>query len=226
MCGRFSIIVEEEILKKRFGVIIPEQETLFPRFNAAPTQNLPVITNLNPSEIHLFRWGLIPFWAKDIKIGNKLINARGETLTEKPSFKNAYTNRRCLVLADGFYEWKRVGKNKIPMRITLKNEEPFAIAGLWENWKSPSGEFIKSFTVITTEPNELMSGIHNRMPVILPREIEKDWLDNSLTTNELNGFLQPFQSEKMKAFQVSSSINSPANDNPSVIFPIQNELKL
>ncbi len=222
MCGRFSIIVEEEILKKRFDVIIPEQETLFPRFNAAPTQNLPVITNQSPNEIHHFRWGLIPFWAKDIKIGNKLINARCETLAEKPSFKNALRNRRCLVLADGFYEWKRVGKNKIPMRITLRNEEPFAIAGLWENWKSPNGEFIKSFTVITTEPNELMSGIHNRMPVILPREIERDWLDNSLSQEELNNLLQPFESEKMKAFQVSTAVNSPANDNPSVIFPFEN----
>lgn len=221
MCGRFSIIVEEEILKKRFDVTIPEQESLFPRFNAAPSQKLPVITNQNQKEIQNFRWGLIPFWAKDIKIGNKLINARAETLAEKPSFKNAFKNRRCLVLADGFYEWKRIGKTKIPMRITLKNEKPFAMAGLWENWKSPSGEFVKSFTVITTEPNDLMSEIHNRMPVILPQEIEKVWLDNSLSQKELSTFLKPFEADEMKAFQVSTAVNSPTNDNPSVIFPVE-----
>lgn len=221
MCGRFSIIVEEEILKKRFDVTIPEQESLFPRFNAAPSQKLPVITNQNQKEIQNFRWGLIPFWAKDIKIGNKLINARAETLAEKPSFKNAFKNRRCLVLADGFYEWKRIGKTKIPMRITLKNEKPFAMAGLWENWKSPSGEFVKSFTVITTEPNDLMSEIHNRMPVILPQEIEKVWLDNSLSQEELSTFLKPFEADEMKAFQVSTAVNSPTNDNPSVIFPVE-----
>lgn len=222
MCGRFSITVEEDVLKKRFNIIIPLQETFFPRFNVAPTQNLPVITNQNQHEIQLFRWGLIPFWAKDSKIGSKLINARTETLAEKPSFKHALKERRCLVLADGFYEWKKVGKTKIPMRITLKNEEPFAFAGLWENWKNPSGEFVRSFTIITTEANELMSGIHNRMPAILPRANEKDWIDNTISLERLYSLLRPFQSDEMKAFQVSTSVNSTANDNPSVIFPIEN----
>jgi putative SOS response-associated peptidase YedK len=161
---------------------------------------------------------LIPFWAKDEKIGSKMINARAESIEEKPSYRNAFRQRRCLVLADGFYEWK--DKNgKTPYRITLKDHQPFAMAGIWETWKNPEGKMIHSFSIITTSANELMKSIHDRMPVILPPEFEETWLKSD-DPREIRELLQPFESEKMQAWEVSKLVNSPRNDNPAVILPV------
>ncbi len=164
------------------------------------------------------RWGLIPLWAKDMSIGSRMINARAETIAEKPSFRNALRRRRCLVLADGFYEWQRVGKSKKPMRIVMRSGEPFAFAGLWETWRDPEGTVIPSCTIITTTPNELLKPIHNRMPVILPRDIEDFWLDESVDDPAaLTSVLTPYPDDEMEVYEVSSLVNSVANKGPEVI---------
>jgi putative SOS response-associated peptidase YedK len=166
----------------------------------------------------LLRWGLIPSWAKDPSMGDRMINARAETVAEKPSFRRALQKRRCLVLADGFYEWRKEGKTKTPMYIRLRSHEPFGFAGLWETWKSPEGEAIHSCTVITTTPNSLMESIHNRMPVILSREGESSWLDRAIETPErLLPLLIPYSANAMEAYAVSSMVNNPRNDAPACI---------
>ena len=179
MCGRFTFIDIEDI-RERFKT---EPINLKPNYNVAPTQNVPVILN---HQLSMFRWGLIPSWAKDPSIGHKMINARAETVDEKPSFKHSLQRKRCLIVADGFYEWKKEGATKRPHRITLKNKELFGFAGLWDTWKSPLGEIINSCTIITTTHNELMAEIHDRMPVILSRDSERVWLDQSIVDS---GFL-------------------------------------
>ncbi|MCK4287790.1 MAG: SOS response-associated peptidase, partial [Bacteroidales bacterium] len=149
-------------------------------------------------KLSFFRWGLIPFWAKDLSIGNRLINARAETVTQKPSFKNSFQQKRCLVLSDGFYEWKK-GKDKIPYRVFLKNNALFSMAGIWDTWKDAEGKPIHSFAIITTSPNELMKNIHQRMPVILNINDEKNWLENN-NTDELSKLLKPYPSDEMTAY--------------------------
>lgn len=229
MCGRFSIFADPERLAERFNAQLPT-EGLAPRYNAAPTQALPVVLNEAAHAIQLLRWGLVPFWAKDPDIGNQLINARAETLAEKPSFRHALQRRRCLVLADGFYEWKRLGPGegtrgseqpatggKTPMRITLTTGEPFAFAGLWETWKAPDGSLLRTFTIITTVPNALTGPIHNRMPAILLPEHERVWLDDSAGQAAWLDVLRPYPAELMTAYPVSRRVNSPANDDPSVV---------
>ena len=167
------------------------------------------------------RWGLIPSWAKEEAIGNRMINARAETIAEKPSFKRALQKRRCLVIADGFYEWKAEGKKKTPMFIALRSRAPFGFAGLWEIWKAPSGEAIHSCTIITTTPNKLMESIHNRMPVILPREAETAWLDRTVDDpQKLLPLLVPYPDKEMTAYEVSLLVNSPRNDVPACIEPV------
>ena len=166
MCGRFSLIADLQELGERFG-FDPGGLTHPPRYNAAPTQ--PVLTVMNGDGRHAehLSWGLVPSWAKDARVGSRMINARAETLAERPAFRAAFARRRCLVLADGFYEWRRVGSSRIPMRIVMKPGEPFAFAGLWDSWRGPEGEVVRSCTIITTEPNELLRPIHDRMPAIL-----------------------------------------------------------
>jgi putative SOS response-associated peptidase YedK len=176
MCGRFTLTTNLDDLQMRFN--FEAADLLYqPRYNVSPTQSVLTLVNSGQNHAGLMRWGLIPSWAKDPSIGMRMINARAETVAERPSFRRALQKRRCLVLADGFYEWKKEGKRKIPMYITLKSEEPFGFAGLWEVWKNPAGEDIYSCTIITTTPNPMMEPIHNRMPVILPRELEADWLN-------------------------------------------------
>ena len=218
MCGRFSIFADPERLAERFDASLPE-EGLRPRYNAAPTQNLPVILNedVDARRIQLLRWGLVPFWAEDPSIGSRMINARSETLAEKPSFRAALKKRRCLVLADGFYEWQKTATGKVPMRITLKSGEPFALAGLWETWKEPTGDLLRTFTIITTSPNELLEPIHNRMPVILPREHEAIWLDNSADQAIWLDMLRPFPADQMTAFPVSKRVNYVGNDDLEIV---------
>ena len=218
MCGRFSIFADPERLVERFDASLPEQG-LQPRYNAAPTQDLPVILNEDERHIQLLRWGLVPFWAEDPAIGSRMINARSETLAEKPSFRTALKKRRCLVLADGFYEWQKTADGKVPMRITLKTGEPFAMAGLWETWKEPTGDLLRTFTIITTSPNDLLEPIHNRMPVILPREHEAIWLDNAADQAIWLDMLRPFPADLLTAFHVSKRVNYVGNDDPEIVQP-------
>ena len=164
------------------------------------------------------RWGLIPSWAKDMSIGSRMINARAETVGEKPSFRNALRRRRCLVLADGFYEWQKLGKQKRPMRIVMQSGEPFAFAGLWETWRDPQGDVIPSCTIITTSANDTLGPIHDRMPVILPRDLEDLWLDNSVDDPDaLTSVLTPYDDDAMEAYEVSPLVNSARNDGPEVV---------
>ncbi len=176
MCGRFTLTINPDELQQQFGLSEAPPTQLAPRYNIAPTQAVAVIANNSDRKLELFQWGLIPSWAKDPKIGSKMINARAETLAEKPSFRTALKRRRCLVVADGFYEWKKTGSGKTPMYIQLKDGQPFGFAGLWEAWQSPDDGLIKTCTIITTTPNALLAEIHYRMPVILPREAYDTWL--------------------------------------------------
>ncbi len=221
MCGRFSLTLSAEQIAARFGVSIPEGYR--PRYNIAPTQEIiALVVDTQGRRFETFRWGLIPRWAKDPKIGNKLINARAETLFEKPSFRDAARSRRCLIVADGFYEWRQTPQGKrAPVYVRLKSKEPFGFAGLWDVWRSPEGQTLKTCTIITTEPNELIRPIHDRMPVIVPRELEELWLDPSpKAPGELARVLRPYRAEELELFAVSSLVNSPANDGPECIEPI------
>ena len=167
------------------------------------------------------RWGLIPPWAKSASVGNRMINARAETVAEMLSFRTALQRRRCLVLADGFYEWQGKGSSRRPMRITMASGEPFAFAGLWDAWRDPKGEVVRSCAIITMSANESLSPIHDRMPVILPRELESLWLDHDIQDYaSLAGILTPYTTNEMALYEVSSLVNSPANDGPELIVPV------
>lgn len=223
MCGRFTLSANVADLAARFMTSqTTAVEGLRPRYNIAPMQKSVIIKNEEPDALTLATWGLIPVWSKDASIAAKLINARGETVAEKPSFRSAFKKRRCLVLADGFYEWQKSpdGKSKTPMLIRLANGEPFAMAGLWENWKpldAPESEWRSTFTVITIGPNELMAPIHDRMPVILPRGRERDWLTPGGGEVELHDLIRPYPAQLMSARPVSSRVNSVKNDDSSLI---------
>lgn len=219
MCGRFTLFTEIEEIKDRFDIQGSFDEEYQFSYNIAPSQSvLSVINDGVRNRLGYLRWGLIPFWAKDEKAGYKMINARAETIAEKASFRNAYKKKRCLIIADSFYEWKKTPERKIPMRIKLKNHAPFGMAGLWESWKSPEGISIYSCSVITTVPNELMTSIHDRMPVILKPEDEKDWLNPSINDPAyLQQYLKSFDSEQMEAFEVSTDVNSTKNNTPNLI---------
>jgi putative SOS response-associated peptidase YedK len=220
MCGRFTLTVDPEVLVERFHLSVTDAP-VEPRYNIAPTQDVAVVLNETPDRLSLLQWGLIPSWAKDPAMGAQMINARGETLAEKPAFRTAFKKRRCLVLADGFYEWRKEadGKSKTPMYVKLKTGEPFAMAGLWEVWKSPEGQTRRTCTIVTTEPNELLQTIHNRMPVILPPDTEGDWLDNSLELIALMSMLKPYAADLMQMYPVSRRVNTPANDEPALVQP-------
>jgi putative SOS response-associated peptidase YedK len=225
MCGRYALAQEHEALRIRFG-FSEESAPAFthsPRFNIAPTQIAPIITNGQEMKLRAMRWGLIPHWAKDAAIGNSLINARADTVAEKPSFRDSFKKRRCLVPATGFFEWKKepLSKSKQPFFIGARNRDIFSFAGLWSLWKNPeTAEEMLSYTILTTEPNELMREIHNRMPVMLPAEREKDWLDLASSPGLLRELLAPYPAELMDAFPVSKVVNSPRNDSPACIAPL------
>jgi putative SOS response-associated peptidase YedK len=221
MCGRFTLTTDLDRLEERFSFRATNLRYV-PRYNIAPSQHVLTVLDGEGRYAELLHWGLIPSWAKDPAIGNRMINARAETLAEKPSFRRALQKRRCLILADGFYEWKKEGKKKAPMFIGLKSHEPFAFAGLWETWKSAEGEPIHSCTIITTEPNTLMTSIHNRMPVILSRDAEAVWLDRTVEdAQELLPLLVPYAAKVMDAYAVSPLVNSPRNDTPACIEPVE-----
>ncbi len=216
MCGRFTIFADPERLAERFQAALPAGG-LQPRYNAAPTQQLPVILNDGPPAIQFLQWGLIPFWAKDPSIGSRMINARSETLVDKPAFRAAFKKRRCLVLADGFYEWQKTAAGKQPIRITLASGEPFAMAGLWETWDAPDGSLLRTFTIITGDPNELVAPIHNRMPAILLPEHEAIWLDNAAEPAIWLDILRPYPAERMAAYPVSRRVNFVGNDDAGLV---------
>ena len=221
MCGRYSLKADIAQLAMRFE-FAADEAIHEPAYNIAPTQQVLTVTNDGGRRASYMRWGLIPFWAKDAKIGYRMINARGETVAEKPSFRTALRKRRCLILADGFYEWQKLGgKQKYPMRIVLKSGEPFAFAGLWETWKDPEGELIKSCTIITTAANDYLQPIHDRMPVILPRESESFWLDKDVEDPlALTSVIAPYPDDEMDAFEVSTLVNNTRNKGPEVIYPV------
>jgi putative SOS response-associated peptidase YedK len=222
MCGRYTLFINLVLLGKRFNLINIDHLIIRPRFNVAPSQEVvAIIRDGNENRAGMLRWGLVPTWAKDPKIGYKMINARAETVDEKPAYARLLKRRRCLIPADGFYEWKKVGSRKQPFRIKLKNDEPFAFAGLWDRWEC-EGEVIHSCTIITTKPNSLMEGIHNRMPVILTKANEEAWLDQDLKEPEvLKTFLEPYPEEEMEAYKVSSEVGSPKNDREELVAPVE-----
>ena len=218
MCGRFTLKTDMTTIAQVFGVEPSLAEP--PRYNIAPTQEVVSILRNGTAHLDQLRWGLIPSWAKDEAIGNKMINARAETLAEKPSFKRLLRSKRCLVLADGFYEWRQEAgtKTKTPMYITLKDGMPFAFAGLWDLWNSPDGQQIRSCTIVTTEPNQLMASIHNRMPVILSPDAREQWLDTSLHDEHvLTHLLVPYPAGEMAARPVSRLVNDPRREGAELI---------
>lgn len=187
-------------------------------YNAAPSQTLPVVTNKQPDAIQFFSWGLQPFWAKDAKAVKRAINARAETLAEKPSFRKLLSSKRCLVPADGFFEWQVTEHGKVPYRILLKEEDTFSFAGLWDEWLDKStGELLHTYTIITTEANNLVKPIHDRMPVILSPEAEELWLDAHESQEELLSLLKPYDATQMKAYPVSPLVNSAQNNVPEIL---------
>ena len=232
MCGRFTFASDAETLTQTFfDFEIPMN--LSPRYNISPTQDVAVIANTptdtekrsGTGQVEFFHWGLIPSWARDPKIGNRMINARSETLAEKPSFRNAYKHRRCLILADGYYEWKKIPGDRLkqPVYIRLKSQKPFALAGLWETWQTENmDEPIHSCTIITCPPNALMAEIHHRMPVILPQDAYAEWLaPDEQSANTLQPLLVPYSDEEMEAYPVSRYVNRPTNDSPECIAPFE-----
>jgi len=220
MCGRYTLAVDADDLWEEFD-LEDGPDDLAPRFNVAPTQRVAAIADRAPRSLVMLRWGLIPFWAKDPSIGNRMINARAETLADKPAFRQAFAKRRCLVLADGFYEWKREGRIKTPVHIRLRSKRPFAFAGLWESWRDPAGDPIESCTIVTTRPSLVIAPIHDRMPAILDRSARARWLDPAATREELTGLLLPFPSEELDHYVVSRLVNSPANDTPGCVEPVE-----
>lgn len=221
MCGRFALSAKTGDIEK----LLPDSKItarIDSRYNIAPTQKIAAILNTNPFEINYLRWGLIPGWAKDSSIGNSLINARAETITEKASFKVSFKKRRCLILASGFYEWKSIPgeKKKIPHFIKLKSGDTMTFAGLWDSWRDENSNDINSCTIITTSPNELMAGIHNRMPVIVHPADRMLWLSNSFDEKKMLDLLKPYESDEMTAYPVSNKVNIPGFDDESCLIPV------
>ena len=217
MCGRYSLIADLRELAKRYE-FDGDGLALKPAYNVAPTQDVLTVVGGETRRGGFMRWGLIPWWAKNASIGSRMINARAETVSEKPAFRDALRRRRCLVLADGFYEWQRTGSVRKPMRVVMRSGEPFAFAGLWSVWRDPDGNRIPSCAIITTTANDLLRPVHDRMPVVLPRELEELWLDRSIDDpGALGSVLTPYLDDAMEAYEVSTLVNSAANDGPEVI---------
>jgi putative SOS response-associated peptidase YedK len=222
MCGRFTITLDpgeiQELLDLGSFVHIHQ-----PRYNVAPSQPIPIVKDLESKSVELYRWGLVPFWADDPEIGYKMINARSETAHEKPSFRAAFKHRRCLILADGFFEWhaKEKGRSKTPYLFKLKNNYPFTFAGLYEHWPIPSGGELHTCTILTCPPNALVSDYHNRMPVMLGEDTRWSWIDPQAKQSDLQDLLVPYPADEMKCFAVSRAVNSPKNDRPEILEPVE-----
>ncbi len=222
MCGRYSLTTPLEAVRQLFD--FPERPNLAPRVNIAPSQEVAAVRrgegDLGGRHLVALRWGLIPSWANEPGIGNRMINARAETLAEKPAFRAAFRRRRCLIPADGFYEWKTEGGRKQPYRIVLESGAPFAFAGLWERWEGPGCDGVESCTIVTTEANARLRAIHPRMPVILAPESYDLWLDPETPGAQVQALLGPAPSEWFTCFRVSPRINNPAHDDPALIEPL------
>ena len=223
MCGRFTLRTPATKLAELFD--LPAEPVLAPRYNIAPTQPVGIV-RVQPAHLArewaLVRWGLIPSWSKDPSIGSRMINARGETAAEKPAFRAAFKRRRCLVPADGFYEWQQRSGGKQPYFVTLADDEPFAIAGLWEYWEGADGSGLETCTLLTTEPNELMASLHNRMPVIVDPADYTDWLGTGQDAtpaelSRLHHLLRPYPAASMRASPVSTQVNNPRHEGPDCI---------
>ncbi|SVC22826.1 uncharacterized protein METZ01_LOCUS275680 [marine metagenome] len=223
MCGRFTLFTSLKELTDRFG-FDSFPVNLTPSYNITPTQ--PVLTvrsipgDTKQVQADFMRWGLIPAWAKDASLGGRMINARSETASEKPSFRSAFRKRRCLILADGFYEWRKVSTGKQPVRIQMKGGSPFAFAGLWESWRNREGGEVHSCTILTMSANSFMKNIHDRMPLILQKNNESKWLDSSSTDpEEIKEMIQEFPNDYLESWDVSKLVNIPTNNNPECIEP-------
>ena len=223
MCGRFARRSTQEVLADWFGVALEDMPWFAPSFNVAPQSFQPIVrlnSDHGKREFSLARWGLVPFWARDAKIGFSTINARAEEADSKPTFCEAMKKRRCLLPSDAFFEWKRPNaKSKIPFAIALAEEKPFALAGLWECWTPKDGPSLETFTVLTTEPNELMAHIHNRMPVILDPEDYGRWLDVGSPAAVVSDLLRPYPAERMRAWTVSSRVGNVRNNDAELLDP-------
>lgn len=219
MCGRYTI-TDPEGLDRRFDMTIGDG--FRPTYNAAPSQDLPVITETGEGRrLELMHWGFLPVWAKDTKIGYKLINARSESVFDKPMWKRAITNQRCLVPATGFYEWKKLGDGKQLYYIRPHNQPVFAFAGLWSSWRNPEGKTIHSYTILTTSPNKDMEAIHDRMPVILHKDDESDWLNPDMSEpDDIAQYLRPLEDGTLETYQVSKEVNTVRTNDGSLILPI------
>jgi len=219
MCGRYRRTTSEEEIARRYNIPIPPQLDLPISYNIPPTQNILAIRRhpeMKQRSLDALRWGLIPSWAKDEKIGYKTINARVETVDTAPSYRGAFKKRRCLIPADGFYEWKKIPGGKSPYNIQMKDGAPFVFAGLWEGWKPPgSDEWIRTCTIITGEPNELMREIHTRMPMILPEAVHDAWLSGEAGKE----ILKPYPDDEMVAWSISPRVNNPKYNDPDLIKP-------
>ena len=219
MCGRYTVTATPEVLRALFGYA--EQPNFPPRYNVAPTQPIAVVRLMNGKrQFALVRWGLLPSWGKDPKAFSLLINARGETVNEKPAYKAAMRRRRCLIPADGFYEWKALGNRKQPYYIRAKSGEPFAFAGLWETWTGPNGEELETAAIVTTAANRTLAPIHDRMPVVIAPDQFDLWLGNrDEDTTAASALIKPAPNELLETYPVRSDVNRVANDNPRLIEP-------
>ena len=224
MCGRYSQTRDLAALVRRFKTAQIRAEVQ-PRYNVAPSQPAPVVVQNTERTLDSYRWGLVPSWAKDFKAGHKMINARMETVADRPAFRRPLRSQRCLVPADGFFEWRTdpTREARTPMRVELKSHEPFAFAGLWDSWRDAEGRETRSFTILTTAANELVATIHDRMPVILRPEDEDLWLDPSADLAALRRVMVPYAGREMRAYAVSTAVNSPRNDTPACIAPVEPE---
>jgi putative SOS response-associated peptidase YedK len=223
MCGRATLTKNESEIEQRFQATFYSDDLLrynpLPSYNIAPTHLHPVITGDLPDQLQLFQWGLIPFWAKEKSVGSKMINARVETLEEKPAFKHALEQRRCIVPFDGFFEWKQTPYGRIPHYIFCKDKELFSVAGLWEKWVDANGQLLQSFTLITLPANEFMKSIHDRMPAILTRENEQRWINPALSVQEALTILQPYPAELMDCYTISERVNKVVNNDADLLRP-------
>lgn len=222
MCGRFTLSAPADQIRDLFAV--RDLPTTFgAHYNVAPTQDVLAVRMSDDRErsAELMRWGLVPSWADDPKIGSRMINARSETAASKPAFRDAFQSRRCLIAADGFLEWKKMQGRKQPFHIQLKDGGPFGFAGLWERWRAEDGEWLISCTILTSGPNELVESIHDRMPVIVHRADHELWLSPEAKRHDLQPLLQPYPADQMKATAVSTRVNSVANDDPTCLEPVE-----
>ncbi len=216
MCGRYTLGLTKKSLEERYDADLQEQ-LLIPRYNVAPTQSVPILCQQSPGIISVAKWGLIPSWAKDASIAAKTINARAETLSEKPSFKQALTSKRCLIPMTGFYEWKLISGRKIPHFIHLNDAEIISAAGLYDDWQNASGLWVRTCTIITTEVNQLLSELHHRMPVFLPPKQEKTWIDPNADPQSLDALLRPYPDDHFSFHPVSQAVNKVGTDHAGLL---------